>query len=40
MKRRLTRALVGLLLLACASGDARAQVVRVRMKIDGYLCGN
>ena len=40
MKRRLSFALVALALLAGGAGEARAQARRVRMKIDGYLCGN
>ena len=43
MKRRLSFALVALVLLVLIGGGAsegRAQARRVKMKIDGYLCGN
>ncbi|HVF55513.1 MAG TPA: hypothetical protein VM934_05135 [Pyrinomonadaceae bacterium] len=42
MKRFLTLVLAGLALLLLAGGATKgeAQVRRVRMKIDGYLCGN
>ena len=40
MKRLPTRlACVAVLMLACATGAA-AQVTKVEMRIDGYLCGN
>ncbi len=40
MKRCATAGLSVLLLLLTISGAAVAQVKRVEMKIDGYLCGN
>lgn len=40
MKRHVIRALAGLSLLVFVAADARAQVRRVEMRIDGYLCGN
>ncbi len=40
MKRRLGFAFALVALLACGAADASAQARRVRLKIDGYLCGN
>ena len=40
MKRLATAGVSVLLLLLALSGAADAQVKRVEMKIDGYLCGN
>jgi len=40
MKRLATAGISVLLLLLALSGAAVAQVKRVEMKIDGYLCGN
>jgi hypothetical protein len=40
MKHIVVRAVAGLLLLACGALTGRAQVERVELKIDGYLCGN
>jgi len=40
MKRGLTLALAGLALLLTATTGGHAQARRVKMKIDGYLCGN
>ena len=40
MKRVATVSLSVVLLLLALSGAAVAQVKRVEMKIDGYLCGN
>ena len=40
MKKLLTPALVLLVLLFGVAGVGRAQARRVKMKIDGYLCGN
>ena len=40
MKRIATAVISVLLLLLALSGAAVAQVKRVEMKIDGYLCGN
>lgn len=37
---KLTRGLVVLLIVAASAGAARAEVRRVTMRIDGYLCGN
>jgi len=39
MKRLLTGIAVLGVLFACATGAA-AQVTKVEMRIDGYLCGN
>jgi hypothetical protein len=38
--KRLTLMGLGALLLLTGAGSAFAQVKRVEMKIDGYLCGN
>lgn len=38
--RQLMLACIGLVLLVGGAGDGRAQARRVKMKIDGYLCGN
>jgi hypothetical protein len=40
MKRLTLAALSALLFLLANSGATLAQVKRVEMKIDGYLCGN
>lgn len=40
MRRFLTTALAGFVLFAVCAATGRAEVRRVRMKIDGYLCGN
>jgi hypothetical protein len=40
MKRFLTAALAGLVLLFGGASTGRAEARRVKMKIDGYLCGN
>ena len=40
MKRLATAGISVLLLLLIFSGAAVAQVKRIEMKIDGYLCGN
>jgi hypothetical protein len=40
MKKRLGFALALLVLLFGGASEGRAQARRVRMKIDGYLCGN
>ena len=40
MKRLTTAGVSVLLLMFSLSGVAAAQVKRVEMKIDGYLCGN
>jgi hypothetical protein len=40
MKRLATSALGAVLLLLIGAGSGLAQVKRVEMKIDGYLCGN
>jgi len=40
MWRRFGPALALVALLACGAGEASAQARRVRLKIDGYLCGN
>jgi hypothetical protein len=40
MKRLTTAALSTVFCLLTSSGVAFAQVKRVEMKIDGYLCGN
>jgi hypothetical protein len=40
MKRLATAALSAILLLLVNAGTGLAQVKRVEMKIDGYLCGN
>ncbi len=40
MKRRLSTALALLVLLFGGASESRAEARRVKMKIDGYLCGN
>ena len=40
MKRKLAFMLVALVLLFGGASEGRAQARRVKMKIDGYLCGN
>ena len=40
MKRNITLALLGLVLLMGSAGTSRAEVRRVQMHIAGYLCGN
>ena len=40
MKQAATSFVTVLLLVMAISGAAVAQVKRVEMKIDGYLCGN
>jgi hypothetical protein len=40
MKRLTTVVLGSMLLLLAGAGIGLAQVKRVEMKIDGYLCGN
>jgi hypothetical protein len=40
MKRLATVALGAILLSLVSAGNSFAQVKRVEMKIDGYLCGN
>jgi hypothetical protein len=40
MKRLTTVVLGSMLLLLAGTGTGLAQVKRVEMKIDGYLCGN
>jgi hypothetical protein len=40
MKRKITLALLGLVLLMGSAASSRAQVRRVQMHIAGYLCGN
>lgn len=40
MRRLITVALGAILLLLAGAGTGLAQVKRVEMKIDGYLCGN
>jgi hypothetical protein len=40
MKRLTTAALSAILLSLVSAGVGLAQVKRVEMKIDGYLCGN
>ncbi len=40
MKRLTTMALSAILLLLVSASVGLAQVKRVEMKIDGYLCGN
>jgi len=40
MKRQITLMLIGLVLLFGGASESRAQARRVKMKIDGYLCGN
>lgn len=40
MKRKVTLALLGLVLLFGGATSSRAEVKRVKMHIAGYLCGN
>ena len=40
MKRLSACIFAGLLLLAESAGANQAQAKRIKMKIDGYLCGN
>jgi hypothetical protein len=40
MKRKITLALLGLVLLMGSAASSSAQVKRVQMHIAGYLCGN
>lgn len=40
MKRNITLALLGLVLLLGSAASSRAEVKRVQMHIAGYLCGN
>jgi hypothetical protein len=40
MKRNMTQALLGLVLLFGGAASSRAEVKRVQMHIAGYLCGN
>ncbi len=40
MKKRFVLAFTVLALLFGGAGEGRAQARRVKMKIDGYLCGN
>jgi len=40
MKRLITLTLIGLVLFCGGASETRAQARRVKMKIDGYLCGN
>ncbi len=40
LKRLATAALGAALLLLVGAGTGLAQVKRIEMKIDGYLCGN
>jgi hypothetical protein len=40
MKRYLTLAMIGLMLLLGSATTSRAEVKRVEMHIAGYLCGN
>jgi len=40
MKRNITLAMLGLVLLFGAVTNSRAEVRRVQMHIAGYLCGN
>jgi hypothetical protein len=40
MKRTPAYMLVALVLLFGGASEGRAQARRVKMKIDGYLCGN
>ncbi len=39
-KRRFAFIFAGLVLLSAGAGTGEAQVRRIEMKIDGYLCGN
>jgi hypothetical protein len=40
MRRNLYIAMLGLVLLFGSAASSAAQVKRVQMHIDGYLCGN
>ena len=40
MKRKITLALTGLVLLFGSAASSNAEVKQVRMHIAGYLCGN
>ena len=40
MKRNITLAMLGMILLFGAASTSRAEVTRVEMHIAGYLCGN
>jgi hypothetical protein len=40
MKRKITLALLGLVLLFGSATSSSAEVKRVQMHIAGYLCGN
>ncbi len=40
MKSKFVIALTALVLLCGGASEGRAQARRVKMKIDGYLCGN
>lgn len=40
MRRNITLALLGLVLLFGGATSSRAEVKRVQMHIAGYLCGN
>ncbi|MGB8508828.1 MAG: hypothetical protein WCD76_10505 [Pyrinomonadaceae bacterium] len=40
MRRLLTTTLLVFVMLAVGASDGRAQARRVKMRIDGYLCGN
>lgn len=40
MKRNITSALIGVVLLFGNATSSSAQVKRIEMRIGGYLCGN
>ena len=40
MRRNISMALLGLVLLFGSAASSMAQVKRVQMRIAGYLCGN
>jgi hypothetical protein len=40
MRRKISLALLGLVLLFGGAGVSRAEVRRIEMHIAGYLCGN
>lgn len=40
MKRNITLAMLGLILVFGAANTSQAEVKRVEMRIAGYLCGN
>ena len=40
MKRNITRALIGLVLLFGGATRSSSEVKRIEMHIGGYLCGN